>query len=62
MLFRQVNLTNPIEDNFTQALSVKEILDELDISKDDYYRALSIQKDEGLELILVSLIIMLKLV
>ena len=62
ILFRQVNLINPIEDNFTQALSVKEILDELDISKDDYYRALSIQKDEGLELILVSLIIMLKLV
>ena len=62
ILFRQVNSINPIEDNFTQALSVKEILDELDISKDDYYRALSIQKDEDLELILVSLIIMLKLV
>ena len=38
------------KDNFTQSLSVKEILDELEISKDDYYRALSISKDEDLEL------------
>ena len=30
-------------------LSVKEILDELEISNDDYYRSLSISKDEDLE-------------
>ena len=38
------------KDNFTQPLSLKEILDELEISKDDYYIALSISKDEDLEL------------
>ena len=39
-----------IKDNFTQPLSVKEILDELEISKDDYYRAFSMSKDKDLEL------------
>ena len=43
-------MIDPTKDNFTQPLSVKEILDELEISKDDYYRALSISKDESLEL------------
>ena len=38
------------KDNFTQPLSVKEILDELEISMDDFYRVLSISKDEDLEL------------
>ena len=38
------------KDNFTQPLSVKEVLDELAVSKDDYYRALLISKDENLEL------------
>ena len=38
------------KDNFTQPLSIKEILDELEISSDDCYRALSISKDEDLEL------------
>ena len=38
------------KDNFTQPLSVKEILDELEFSKEDYYRALLILKDEDLEL------------
>ena len=40
----------PNKDNFIQPLSAKEILDELEISKDDYYSALSISKDEDLEL------------
>ena len=31
-------------------MNVKEILDELEISKADYYRAVSISKDENLEL------------
>ena len=43
-------MTDPTKDNFTQPLSVKEILDELEIPKDDYYRALSISKREDLEL------------
>ena len=45
-----IDLIDPAKENFTQPLSVKEILDELEISKDDYYRALSISKDEDLEL------------
>ena len=36
----KVNVIDPIKDNFTQPLSIKEVLDELEISKDDYYRAL----------------------
>ena len=35
---------------FTQPVGIKEILDGLEISKDDYYRALSISKDEDIEL------------
>ena len=31
----KVNVTDPTNDNFTQPLSNKEILDELEISKDD---------------------------
>ena len=40
----------PTKDSFTQQLSVKEILEELEISKDDYYRDFSISKDEDLGL------------
>ena len=43
-------MIDPTKDNFTKSPSVKEILDELEISKDDYYRALTISKDEDLEL------------
>ena len=46
----KVNVIDPTKDNFTQPLNVKEILDELEISKDDYYRAVSISKDKDLEL------------
>ena len=46
----KVNVIDPSKDNFTQPLSVKEILDELEISQDDYQRAFSISKDEDLEL------------
>ena len=49
----KVNVIDPTKYNFTQPLSsVKEILDELEISKLDYYRALAISKDEDLELYL----------
>ena len=41
---------NRSKDNFIQPLSVKWILDELEISKNDYCRILSIWKDEDLEL------------
>ena len=50
----KINVINPIRDNFTQPLSVKNILDELEISKGDYYRALPISKNEDLELHLKS--------
>ena len=46
----KVNVIDPTKYNYTQQLSISEILDELEISKDDYYRALSISKDEDLEL------------
>ena len=38
------------KDNFSQPLSIKEILDELKMSKDVYCRSLSISKDEDLQL------------
>ena len=43
-------MIDPTKDNFTQPFSIQEILDELQISKDDYYRALPISKDDYLEL------------
>ena len=46
----KVNVIDSTKDNFTQPLRRKEILDELQISNDDYYRALSISRDEDLEL------------
>ena len=42
----KVNVIDPTKDMFTQPLSAKEILDELEISKDDYCKALSKSKDE----------------
>ena len=44
----KVNVIDPTKDNYTQPLCISEILDELEISKDDYFRALSISKDEDL--------------
>ena len=64
----KVKVEDPTRDNFTQRLSIKKILEELKISKDNYYRALSISKDKDLEmplkrnLILALLIIILILV
>ena len=46
----KVNVVDPTKDNFTQPLSIQEILNELEISEDDYCKALSISKDEDLEL------------
>ena len=48
----RVNVIDLIKDNFTLPPSVKEVLDKLESSKDDYYRAISISKDEQLELYL----------
>ena len=45
----KVNVIDPTKDNSTQSLSVKKILDQLEISKDHYYRALPISKDEDLD-------------
>ena len=49
----KVNVIDPTKENFTQPLSFKEILDKLEISKEDYYRALSISKEKDLELHLI---------
>ena len=46
----KVNVIDPTKDNFTTPLSVKKVLRELEVSRDDYYRALSISKDEDLKL------------
>ena len=43
----KVNVIDPTKDNYTQPLSITEILE---ICKDDYYRALPISKDEDLAL------------
>ena len=43
-------MIGPTKDNFTEPISVKEILDELETSKNDYYKAFSISKDEDLQL------------
>ena len=49
----KVNVIDPTKKKFIQPLRVQEILDKLQISKADYYRALSISKDEDLELHLI---------
>ena len=46
----KINVIDPTKDNFTQSLCVKKILDQLEISKDHYYRVLPISKDEDLQL------------
>ena len=43
-------MIDPTKDNFTEPFSIQEILDELQVSKDDYYKALSVSKDDYLEL------------
>ena len=43
-------MIDPTKENFTQPLCIKVLLDELKISKDDYYRAFSISKDVDLEM------------
>lgn len=44
----KVDVIDPTKDNFTQPLGIKEILDALEISKDDYCKGLSISKNEDL--------------
>ena len=46
----KVNVIDPTKNNFTKPFSIQEILDELQVSKDDYYKALSVSKDDYLEL------------
>ena len=46
----KINVIDPTKDNFTQPFILKEILDELEISKDDCYKALSVSKDDDFEL------------
>lgn len=46
----KVKMIVPTKDNFTQSLSIKFFLDELEISENDYYRALLISRHGDLEL------------
>ena len=46
----EVDVIDQTKDNFSQLMSTKENLDELEISLEDYYRALSISKDKDLDL------------
>lgn len=46
----KVKMIVPTKDNFTQSLSIKLFLDELEISENDYYRALLISRHGDLEL------------
>ena len=43
-------MIDPNKGNLTLPLSIKEILDELEISNDDYYRTLSLPKVDDFEL------------
>ena len=45
-------MLNPTKDNFTQPLSIQEILDEFEIPKDDSSKTLSVSKGYHLELYL----------
>ena len=47
------NIVDPSQDNFEQPPTIPEILSELEIEEDDYYRALSISKDNDYELHLI---------
>ena len=46
----KVNIIDPRKDNFQEPPSIIEILNQLDILEDDYYKALSISKDDDFEL------------
>ena len=44
------NILKPQNDNFEEVLNIKEILEELKISEDDYYKALSISDDSDFQI------------
>ena len=46
----KVNVIDPIKDNITKSLGIKNFLGELEVPKNDYYISLSISKNEDLEL------------
>ena len=46
----KLNVISPNKDNFIQPLSIKDILDAFEISKDHHYRALSVLKDKDVKL------------
>ena len=46
----KLNVIDPTKDNFTQPSSIQEILDELEISMDNYCKAFSVSKDDDLEI------------
>ena len=50
MIIIKVNLIDPFKINFSQLQTTKEILDQLEVYKDDYYKPFSKSKDEDLQL------------
>lgn len=48
MIIIKVNLIDPFKINFSQLLTIKGILDQLEVYKDDYYKPFSKSKDEDL--------------
>ena len=50
------------KDNLIHTLSIKEILDELEISKDEFNRALPVLKDEGVKLHLKKKVVLALLI
>ena len=47
---RKRNILNPQKDDFEEVPNINKILQELKISEDDYYKALSISKDSGFQI------------
>ena len=47
---RKRNILNPLNDNFEEVPNIEEILQELQISEDDYYKALSISTDSDFQI------------
>ena len=47
---RKRNILNPQHNNFEEVPTINEILQELQISEDDYYKALSISNDSDFQI------------
>ena len=47
---RKRNILNPYNEHFEELSSIKEILQELDISEEDYYKALAVSDDSDFQI------------